>query len=1371
MKDFLIKYFLLLLVVSLIFSKENKLKNSSVQLLSSNIFNSEIVSNIENYRIIEKDGVHNVLIEGGIPIIELGSPNLPKLTSSIIIPDTYGMSLNIIEFEFEEFDNINILPSKGNLSRDINPSSVPFTFGEVYNIDDFYPSELASISEPFIIRDKRGLTITFNPIQYNPISKKLRIYNKIRVSIDSDNINGNNILLRSNSPEKKSKEFAEIYDNLFINSRDDFRFNYLDDYGSMLVISDDSFSEQMEEFVIWKNRKGLQTNLVSISEIGNNVNSMQDYINNYYYQNDLSYLLLVGDISQIPTHIVNGAASDPTFGFIEGDDSFAEVIVGRFSANNPSELQTQIDRTISYEKTPPNSDYFNNAIGIGSNQGPGYGGLSDDEFNDLLWNDFLSNYTYDNYLGVYDPSGTEQEAIDAINNGVGIINYTGHAGPTGWGNGAALNVNDVNNLENVDKLPFIFTVGCNPGEFNNYGESFCEAWMRATDDNGNPIGSIAHIGSTISQSWEPPMHGQWAMNSILTESYDDNLSRSFGGIAVNGCMHMNEAQGSYGINETNHWTIFGDPSVMIRTDEPYQISASYNNAIFVGQTEFVIDVGIDGVLGALSSNGQLLPSSVSSGGVIVFDLSNIALNPGSVDLVITSFNSIPIEDTINIGAPDGAYLVYHDYSILGSEDNNQVSYGDFVEMNLEVENIGNLNTNAVSVQISSDDPYITLINNESLFSYALMNEVSISEGDPFSFSVSNSIPDNHTIYFQANLDDGENQWNFGFGIIASAPVFEINNLVFQDDGLDGVWDAGEVVTINVELVNSGSAGFGWYPGATIQADNPYITILTNENENTFYGIDSNTTYQGSFQAQSSIDTPPNTNVEFNISRGYSVTASCESLNESLNTDGCIEQANLTYSYVVGHPSIIIWDPSDNNSSGQRLTDYFDSNGISSYDYITTVEVPELDNYLTAFILLGMYPGNFVLQENNAQQFVEFLNNGKNIYMESNDTWAFDMQTSLQPMFGLMGISDGAGDLSSVVGSDGTFAEGLSMTYNGENSFIDQLAPSGGFALLENDIANYITAIAYENQINGYKTVGSSHEIAGLQGDDFNLYVEGILNFFDNDNDSNPNPECPAGDIDQDGFVDVTDIIRVVNIIINSGFPPSEIEICSADVNSDDQINVLDVLILINVIIDAPRQRSSVIPEAKIILEKNEMNISTNSKVKGIQFEVISSGNLEFNDDLEMDISYNKIEDRHYGLIYSLEGNYIDLELFNLFNLDAPFILKEMIIVNNLNQKIENIILNDYVPSAFKLNQNYPNPFNPITNIDFIINQDSDIKLTIHDIAGNLVKTLVDKKMNQGSYSYTWNGNNDAGFPVASGIYIYTLQSTNFLDSKRMILLK
>ncbi len=86
---------------------------------------------------------------------------------------------------------------------------------------------------------------------------------------------------------------------------------------------------------------------------------------------------------------------------------------------------------------------------------------------------------------------------------------------------------------------FELHIGCNVGEFNSTNECFTEAWLRS-DSNGQPTGAIAHLGSTISQSWEPPMHGQWAMNSIITESYDNNISRSLGGIAVNGGMQSGE---------------------------------------------------------------------------------------------------------------------------------------------------------------------------------------------------------------------------------------------------------------------------------------------------------------------------------------------------------------------------------------------------------------------------------------------------------------------------------------------------------------------------------------------------------------------------------------------------------------------------------------------------------------------------------------------------------------------------------------------------------------------------------------------------------------------------------------------------------------
>ena len=59
-------------------------------------------------------------------------------------------------------------------------------------------------------------------------------------------------------------------------------------------------------------------------------------------------------------------------------------------------------------------------------------------------------------------------------------------------------INDVQNLTNTNKLPFIITVGCNPGEFNTVDECFCESWMRSTDEDSNPIGAVGHLGSTIS---------------------------------------------------------------------------------------------------------------------------------------------------------------------------------------------------------------------------------------------------------------------------------------------------------------------------------------------------------------------------------------------------------------------------------------------------------------------------------------------------------------------------------------------------------------------------------------------------------------------------------------------------------------------------------------------------------------------------------------------------------------------------------------------------------------------------------------------------------------------------------------------------------
>lgn len=93
-------------------------------------------------------------------------------------------------------------------------------------------------------------------------------------------------------------------------------------------------------------------------------------------------------------------------------------------------------------------------------------------------------------------------------------------------------------------------------------------------------------------------------------------------------------------------------------------------------------------------------------------------------------------------------------------------------------------------------------------------------------------------------------------------------------------------------------------------------------------------------------------------------------------------------------------------------------------------------------------------------------------------------------------------------------------------------------------------------------------------------------------------------------------------------------------------------------------------------------------------------------------------------------------------------------------------INSEIPSKFNLSQNYPNPFNPTTKINFDVPQNEFITLKIYDNLGKEIVTLVNEKLTPGTYSVDWNASE---YP--SGVYFYRLQSDNFTQTKRMILIK
>ncbi len=93
------------------------------------------------------------------------------------------------------------------------------------------------------------------------------------------------------------------------------------------------------------------------------------------------------------------------------------------------------------------------------------------------------------------------------------------------------------------------------------------------------------------------------------------------------------------------------------------------------------------------------------------------------------------------------------------------------------------------------------------------------------------------------------------------------------------------------------------------------------------------------------------------------------------------------------------------------------------------------------------------------------------------------------------------------------------------------------------------------------------------------------------------------------------------------------------------------------------------------------------------------------------------------------------------------------------------------PLAYRLAQNYPNPFNPTTTIRFDIREKGQVSLRIYNVAGQLVRTLVDGELDAGSYAEDWNGLNDEGSKVASGVYFYRLEAGVFESVKKMVLLR
>ena len=93
------------------------------------------------------------------------------------------------------------------------------------------------------------------------------------------------------------------------------------------------------------------------------------------------------------------------------------------------------------------------------------------------------------------------------------------------------------------------------------------------------------------------------------------------------------------------------------------------------------------------------------------------------------------------------------------------------------------------------------------------------------------------------------------------------------------------------------------------------------------------------------------------------------------------------------------------------------------------------------------------------------------------------------------------------------------------------------------------------------------------------------------------------------------------------------------------------------------------------------------------------------------------------------------------------------------------------PGRFSLSQNFPNPFNPVTEIKYELPSESLVNVSIYDVVGRKIKSLVNQEQSAGSYSLQWDATNSVGEAIPAGMYIYTIQAGEYRSTKKMVLLK
>ncbi|MBD3335784.1 MAG: hypothetical protein GF355_09735, partial [Candidatus Eisenbacteria bacterium] len=604
--------------------------------------------------------------------------------------------------------------------------------------------------------------------------------------------------------------------------------------GSYLIITAPQFLNAVTPLAEWKREKGLIVEMATTDETGTTLSGIRGFIQERYDNAPVppQYVLLVGDVAQIPGLDYHSSISDHLYAMMDGDDFLPDLHVGRLAVQNDSEAQTFVAKILGYEQAPymdEGSDWFSRGLMVAGNY------ASDTPVPVSRWcREQMLEIGYAAVDSVYFPPYWNDygQIAAAVNAGVSLISYRGWAyGIHGW-EPPHFTTDEVLGLTNGWKLPVVFSWVCQNNDFAHDEMCFGEAWTRAGTAQ-EPKGAVAFIGNsepwshtrfndaTAIGAFNAIRNGVTNLGAILTASKMEVLAK-FPDTIPYDPYEDNSVEFYFYI-----YSLLGDPEMEIWMAPPQEISVDYAPNVPAGIN--YVDVRVsragttDPIAGAyvgISNDEEALGGAWTG----VDGVAHIPVElhtPGTVSVTVTEAGVMPYRGTLTVAAAD-MFLAHEDVVVGDAEGNGDgvPNPGETLALSVVLHNHGLEDAEGVTATLEA------LGDAEVVTGTAVYPDIaSGAEAQP-----------EQPFMVQIPGDAGDRR-RFGFRLIASTPlesattefVLEVQAPALRHashslDG-EGYLDPGETGQLVVTIENDGRLASS-AASAELRALNPEVIDVT-----------------------------------------------------------------------------------------------------------------------------------------------------------------------------------------------------------------------------------------------------------------------------------------------------------------------------------------------------------------------------------------------------------------------------------------------------------------------------------------------------------------------------------------------------------------